>query len=254
MFARGRGRGRGRPDPIVNKTVVVLKGRNRGQMGVVKQANGTPGVAGSVPCLFCLRHPLTCPRHSPAANLLIDIHALSKTVTIPREHVKMYDEAMQAVRAWVRACARQCMSALNDVWPVVIFYLSFGCCCSQRRAQSKNAGARRTTTGRTPTFGGRTPNFGGRTPNYGGATPFDGGATPFDGGATPFDGGATPFDGAATPFDGAATPFDGGATPFGANTSMCLYQRCNSPFGGTYACASLCRRRRRVHACVERHE
>ena len=74
--------------------------------------------------------------------------------------------------------------------------------------------------GMTPAAGGATPAFGGgATPAYGGATPaYGGGATPAYGGATPAYGGATPRAGGTTPRAGGATPGAasvGGATPGG---------------------------------------
>lgn len=83
------------------------------------------------------------------------------------------------------------------------------------------AGAFGSRAGMTPSgMGGMTPAAGGATPAYGGATPAYGGATPAYGGATPAYGGATPAyaAGSSTPRGGGATPGAasvGGATPGG---------------------------------------
>ncbi len=91
--------------------------------------------------------------------------------------------------------------------------------------------------GVTPAAGGATPAYGGATPAYGGATPAFGGATPAYGGATPAYGGATPAYGGATPRAGGATPGAasvGGATPGGATPAGAL-----ASFGGDGGNANL---------------
>lgn len=153
----GRGRGRGREeDPMMNMSVRLRRGMDKGLIGVVKAVDGD--------------------------LLSVQLHSNQVTVRVNKEDVVQVGDRHgpnEAFRSFVSVGGNHwgggATPAVGGATPFV---------------GGRTPGA---LGAATPGVGGATPAWGGATPAYGGATPAYGGATPAYGGATPGPmGGATP--------------------------------------------------------------